>query len=392
MIPGPTGMSDTVRPPDHLRCRVSYPHRAGYTTLPICHCTAAFRSVIWCANGCLTPEAEHQMAIKLYLHIGHIHASSDHVRVLLAANRAALLARGYGIADAKLQLDGEPGSAAFFERALQADTPDIAAYDAAFGALAASAKSKGLKAVIVSAPNLAVPGGAALVAGLRAHFEVRVLYYFKRQEHLVVDWWLAGAFKTGIGLNAYIDEIIERHPRRHYRDALEEFLNTFGAEAMRVQLLWFKVLKGECLERDLWYALDLEPDDFEVVPEPAPLVSSYLATALKESPYLFADEDDQELIDFIRSYAAGEPKHKINPLDVAPRRRIMEHFQPENRWIKVTFFADVEMAGWNAVPDSDDRSYDVTLSGITEAINVNLSMLKDLREDVARIKRRMGLK
>lgn len=332
------------------------------------------------------------MAIKLYLYVGHTHASSGHVSALLAANRAALLARGYGIADPQLLLEGEPGSAAFFEPALHAGQPDSATYDAAFKALAASAKAKGLEAVIISAPNLAVPGGATLLAGLQAHFDVRVIYYFKRQEHLIVDWWLAGAFKSGIGLNAYIDEIVEQHPRRHYRDALEEFLNTFGADAMRVQLLWFKVLEGECLERDLWHALDLNPDDFEVVPEPAPVVSSYLANALKESPYLFADENDEELIDFIRSYAVGEPTHKINPLDVAPRRRIMEHFQPENRWIKITFFADVEMAGWNAVPDSDDRHPDVTLSGITEAINVNLAMLKELSEDVARIKRRMGLK
>jgi hypothetical protein len=332
------------------------------------------------------------MAIRLYLHIGHIHGSSAHIGALLSANREALLARGYGVCDEELAFGQAVGSAAFFEPYLNGQAPTVETLAQAFANLKVLADKAGLKAVIIHAPNLATPEGARLTAELRQYFDVRVIYYFKRQEELVVAWWMAGVFKTGLGLNAYVDEIISSHPRRHYRDALEAYLDTFGADAMRVQLLWFKVLEGGNLPADLWCALEVDPSGLEVVPEPAPLVSSYLATALKESPYLFAGEDDEELLDFIRSYAEADAVAKINPLDVEPRRRVMEHFQPENRWIKMTFFADVDMPGWNAVPDSDDRPNDVTLAGITEAINLSFSMLKELSEDVTRIKKKMGLK
>lgn len=330
--------------------------------------------------------------MKLYLHIGHIHGSSGHIGALLTANRAALRARGYGVCDEQLTFSDAPGSAGFFAPYLDGSAPVEDRLEPAFRTLKERAGAEGLKAVVIHAPNLAVMGGAKLVAAAKHHFDVRILYYFKRQEELVLDWWLDGVFKTGQGLNAYIEELVATHPRKHYRDALEEFLEVFGVEAMRVQLLWFKVLEGGALPSDFWHALETDAEGLEVVKEPAPLVSSYLATALKESPYLFAGEDDEDLIDFIRSHAVADPVHKISPLDVEPRRKVMEHFQPENRWIKVNFFADVEMPGWNAVPDSDDRLYDVTLSGITEAINLSFAMLKDLSTDITRIKKRMGLK
>jgi hypothetical protein len=332
------------------------------------------------------------MAIRLYLHIGHIHGSSAHIGALLSANRQALLERGYGVCDQELAFGQTVGSDAFFEPCLNSPQTSGEAIEQAFAGLKTRAEKADLKAVIIHAPNLGTPEGARLVAAAKQYFDVRIIYYFRRQEELVVDRWMDGVFKTGLGLNAYIDEIISSHPRRYYRDALEAYLEVFGADAMRVQLLWFKVLEGGNLPDDFWHALELDPGGLEVVREPAPLVSSYLATALKESPYLFAGEDDEELLDFIRSYAKADAVTKISPLDVEPRRQVMEHFQPENRWIKMTFFADVDMPGWNAVPDSDDRPDDVTLAGITEAINLSFSMLKELSTDIARVKKKMGLK
>ncbi|WP_417451097.1 hypothetical protein [Kordiimonas sp.] len=331
------------------------------------------------------------MAVKLYLHIGHLYGSSGHIEALLCANRDVLKARGYGVCDSQLLLSGKPGSSAFFSPYLDSD-PSSPSLSAVFRNLRALADAQGLQAVVLSAPNLAVPGGAKFVAALRDYFDCKLLYYFKRQDDLVVDWWMQGDFKTGEGLNAYINRLVTTHPRCHYRNALEEYLDLFGHDRMRVQFLWHKVLKGKTLAQDFWHALGLDAEGFIDAPEPAPLVSSYLGAALKESPYLFEGSDDEELIDFIRSYVEGDPVHKVNPLDVEPRRAIMQHFQPENRWLKETFFADVKMPGWNAVTDTDDRLYDVSPAGMTEIINIQLAMLKELQQDVSRIKKRMGLK
>ena len=338
------------------------------------------------------------MAITLYLHVGNPLADAGHIASLLAANREHLQVLGYGVCDSQMKIatarSAPEGPDAYLAARLAAyemeegesSLPDL------FAALRTQAERLSLKAVVLSAPSLCQPLGAEMMAAAQAHFDCRILYYFNRQDDYLVAAWMAGVFKKGIGLHAYINQQLAAPGRELYRAAIAAYHEQFGGEAMRVQLLWKKVLAGGNLSADFWKALDLDGADLPHTAVAAPVVSADLAGALKESPYLFADEGDHALTSFIAACQQGAGAVKANPLDNDLRRRIMQHYQPENRWIKTTFFADTAMPGWNAVPDSDDRNHDVTITGVTEMLNLNLALLKDLREDVDLIKKKMGLK
>ncbi|WP_262690635.1 hypothetical protein [Kordiimonas aestuarii] len=325
------------------------------------------------------------MAIRLYLHIGQPQAETGHILALLADNAAHLRRQGYGV----VTVDPPKGAGSLPSLITEERRADVAAF---FSALKTKAEHENLEAVVLSLPGLCHVRAAGLLATARGHFDCRVVYYFHRQDDHLVAAWAAGQYMTGIGLAAYIEQHLASAGRRLYRDVLEAYLEHFSAANMRVRLIWAPVLEQRSLSQDFWRTLDLGDVGLPDTPVAPPEISPDLAEILGESPYLFAGTDDHEMTDFITSLRMSGGVAKANPLDIDVRRKIMQHYQPENRWIKQTFFADVHMAGWNAVPDSDDRSQDVTMGGIAEAINLNLAMLKDLQQDVGRIKRKMGLK
>lgn len=341
------------------------------------------------------------MTITLYLYIGHETCGSDLIRQALTENRTALAAKGIGLCSVSMGLLGRKDAVTFPDAYFADQLEGLKAgrkvdLDPVFQKLSIKARDQKLKAVVLAANSLNAAEMAGLMDAARAHFDCKILYYFARQDDWLLETWRQGLFKTGVGLHAFVDQFLRAPTKGIYRDTLSAYAEVFGAENMRVRLAWPKVLEGGHIVADFWHAIGVGPEFQPVLPEESAALTDEMRNALKESPYLFKNVEDPDLTDFISSLHVTGGDMQGHPLDDEKRRAIMEHFKPENHWIKHTFLKDFAMPGWNSVPKRqgpEPISNDpVTVAGVTEAMNLNFALLKELREDIAKIKKNMGLK
>ncbi len=341
------------------------------------------------------------MTTTLYLYIGLDACGSGLIRQALAENHAALSAEGIGLCSASIALVGRKDAVTFPDAFFAGKLEDLKAgrtvdLSTEFQLLSAKAEAQKLKAVILAADSLNADGMAGMMKAAKAYFDCKVIYYFARQDDWLVETWRRGLFKTGMGLRVFVGQSLAASAKGIYRDTLSAYMDVFGASSMRVRLAWPKVLEGGHIVPDFWHAIGVQHTMPAVLPEEDTSVTDELRNALKESPYLFKNAQDHELTDFISSLHVTRGTPQNHPLDDETRREIMEHFKAENHWIKHTFLKDFAMPGWNSVPKRQGaeplQNDPVTVAGVTEAMNLNFALLKELREDVAKIKKNMGLK
>ncbi|TNE65702.1 MAG: hypothetical protein EP335_05080 [Alphaproteobacteria bacterium] len=341
------------------------------------------------------------MAIKLYLHIGHPKCGSSTLQQALFENRRALLKAGIGVCDRSLGLMSATSAAMFpigyLRKLYDLPVPEAEAEVAEkFRLLAKKAAAKGLKAVVLSAENLASTRGVNLLKEARPYFDCDVIYYIRRQDDWLLSSWLQWQFKTGESLSDFIERRLQMEKNYLYRDVLEACIETFGQEKLRVRTLFRRNLVGESLVPDFWSALGVDAASMAEVASQNVSLSPNLVGVLKESPYLYDGSHDNSFSSFIGDYHAyGQAASKGRALSAATRRAILKYFFAENRWINQTFLNPDEVGGWLMVQDDSNQkpvAETVTLSGLAEAINLNLAMLREIREDVDKIKKALGLR
>lgn len=341
------------------------------------------------------------MTTTLYIYVGHENCGSGLIRQTLAAGHGALMSAGIGLCSAAFSVVGKKAGVTFPDKFLadkleaqQAGKKvDLAAE---FQALHAKAEALKLKAVILTGEGLNTPAAADMLAAAKSYFDCKIIYYFARQDDWLVESWRRGAFKTGVGLHTYVHQQLSAADKGIYQGVLSAYMGVFGAEHMRVRLTWPKVLEGGHIAADFWSAVGAEATLAPELPTEEAGLTDELRSALKESPYLFDGTNDSELTDFITSMHVTSGSAQGYPLDDDTRREIMERFKAENHWIKHTFLKNFAMPGWNSVPKRQGaepiENDPVTVAGVTEALNLNLMLLKELREDISKIKKNMGLK
>ncbi|WP_262689461.1 sulfotransferase [Kordiimonas aestuarii] len=345
------------------------------------------------------------MAVKLYLHIGYPKCGSTTIQEALHINRMALRKLGYGVCDGDLDLMNAKSShefpVGFFRKQYDAVRAGKAVdLEPAFAKLAKSASREKLKAVVISAENLGAAWAPSALACAQQYFDCKFISYFRRQDDWLVSSWAQWQFKSGESLQAYLTRRMRSAQRGVYKNALAAYLAEFPREKISLRFLSRAHLKDGDLATDFWREIGLSQPDLQPVQSKNISFSAPLATVLKESPYLFRDAHDNKLTSFIDAHHQYRGKVKKDPLTVAQRREILEKFQAENRWIEETFFTEGELGNWRALPETDGaqdapqihNKDSSNLRGLSEALNLNLAVLRSLREDVDKIKRSLGLK
>ncbi|MCJ9430768.1 hypothetical protein [Kordiimonas marina] len=350
------------------------------------------------------------MATKLYLHIGHPKCGSSTLQQALYENRQALLKAGIGVVDGKLELMKASTKMSFpigFFRKLLADLPEVdptsetpaAAMEALedqFRALKRKADGLGLKAVVLSAENLARPAGVAMLAAAKPHFDCEIIYYIRRHDDWLISSWLQWQFKTGISLDDFIDQALSSKRRFLFRRVVEAAVTHFGEDKLRIRVLFPSNLEGGDLVTDFWSALGVPAKEMAAVKSRNVSFSVDLVSVLKESPYLYDDAHDNNLTGFIDEHHAypRKPKRR-DPLGHYVRRDIINHYLPEINWLKNNFLDSSTLAGWLQIrvpKDEGQKPKTITLEGVAEMLNLNMVMLKELRDEVEKIKRAVGIR
>ncbi|WP_417466242.1 hypothetical protein [Kordiimonas sp.] len=342
------------------------------------------------------------MAIKLYLHIGYPKCGSTTIQEALFENRKTLRSRGYGICGRTLDLLG-PKSKLWFpvgyfkshlDAAREGNAPDL---EPEFKALHARAKAAGLHSVIISAENLSAVQAPALLACAKKYFDCRIIFYFRRQDDWLTSSWAQWQFKGGEGLTAFIHRRLSEPGKLLFKPVLESYLEHFPREAFWVKLLSGKHLHGGDLCADFWQSIGVDAGAMKPVASRNVSFSTQLAGVLKESPYLFEDAHDNELTGFIDEQHRGRRGLKKDALPHSMREEILAFFKTENDWLETTFFSGGGLGHWLALPEDAagvDLSGldDASLRGVSEILNLNMIVLKELRQDVDKIKRALGIK
>lgn len=343
------------------------------------------------------------MALTLYLHIGYPKCGSTTIQEALYENRKALRAMGYGVCGRTLDLLG-PRSKLWFpvgyfkthlDAAREGNAPDM---EPEFKALHARAVAAGLHSVIVSAENLSAEQAPSLLASAKKYFDCRIVFYFRRQDDWLTSSWAQWQFKGGEGLMAFIRRRLSMPDRLLFRPVLESYLEHFSKDAFHVRLLASKHLAGGDLCSDFWGAVGIDDGAMKRVTSRNVSFSTQLAGVLKESPYLFENAHDNELTGFIDEQHKGRRGAKKDALPLDVRKEILSFFHEENRWLEDMFFRGDGLGDWLTLKSGKpeqlelQRLDEASLRGLSEILNLNLVVLKELRHDVDKIKRALGIK
>ncbi|WP_417463071.1 hypothetical protein [Kordiimonas sp.] len=345
------------------------------------------------------------MAITLYLHIGYPKCGSTTIQEALYENRKVLRAMGYGVCGRTLDLLG-PRSKLWFpvgyfkshlDAARDGNAPDM---EPEFKALHARAAAAGLHSVVISAENLSAVQAPGLLASAKKYFDCRVIFYFRRQDDWLTSSWAQWQFKGGEGLTAFVRRRLSMPDKLLFRPVLESYLEHFARDVFRVRLLSGKYLTGGDLCSDFWHAVGIDGGLMQRVVSRNVSFSTQLAGVLKESPYLFEDAHDNELTGFIDEQHKGRRGAKKDALSHDMRAEILDFFKNENDWLETTFFQGGGLGDWLKLPDTGPSALkpdlaaldDASLRGVSELLNLNMVVLKELRQDVDKIKRALGIK
>lgn len=344
------------------------------------------------------------MALKLYLHIGHPKCGSSTIQEALHINRMALLDLGYGVCGEDLKLMARRARhrfpiGYFLSAAQTAWAGGDVDLRADFAALQRRAKRAGLKAVVISAENLSSAWAPAALAVAKDYFDCRIIHYFRRQDEWLLSAWSQWNFKSGESLAAFVERRTRSAHSGLYRGILEEYLAHFERAAMSVRLLSRKHLVGGDLVADFWQAVGLEGASLTPARSRNVSFSEQLATTFKESPYLFDGNHDNLLTSFVDDYHRHSRGVKKDAFTVAERRAILESYAAENAWLEETFFERGALGDWLSVPQVADEAEKAetrrrdtpALRGIAEMVSLNIAVLRQMREDVDRIKASLGL-
>ena len=317
----------------------------------------------------------------LYLHIGHSKVASTSIQDFLEANLDALRDRGYVVADLEFQFPTTGGQAANpvgeLER-LKA-MGEAGAHEVAkrMRTLHAELTAKGSRfdKAVISAENLCNPGFAELFASTLDLFDVKLVYYIRRQDEWLISAWKQWGVKAGKSLDEFcLEGTATRYP------AFTVCLKRWEKFAASVHLkpLHKSALSEGSVTKDFARAIAMPAHGLH---HPGIRNASFDASVLEVlrfSPHLFQHRDDDRMFRFLESFLSKEIEPMRACLAPATLRKLHDFFESENRGLHSRFFPDTNfgtlfgvgnLGDVEALPTSDElvlRFLGLQLRGIMD--------------------------
>lgn len=279
-------------------------------------------------------------ARRLLLHVGGPKCGSSAIQAALAANSAALAARGVLLASDRMDAEGGfiHGQVGYFDELK--GRPDSAAELAGrFRRLAVAMDERAADTLVISAENLLLRTGAAdmLIPPARAAgFTSEVVAYVRRWDDFLIAAWQQWGIKTHDSPEAYWKD----HGFPSWLTGLRAWEDQAGLPGLKVFPF----------RRDIFPEGDVAAHFFEVNglsfpgmvrPTPVnPSTSEHLSDLMNRARDLFADENDNDVLGILvpligpAAYKSGSASYFLT-LD--QRRALLEHAQADDEALKARY-------------------------------------------------------
>lgn len=277
---------------------------------------------------------------RLLLHVGGPKCGSSAIQAALAANSAALAARGVLLASDRLDAEGGfiHGQVGYFDE-LKGRSDSAAELAGRFRQLAVAMDECAADTLVISAENLLLQTGAAdmLIPPARAAgFTPEVVAYVRRWDDFLIAAWQQWGIKTHDSPEAYWQD----HGFPSWFAGLQAWEHQAGRPALKVFPF----------RRDLFPEGDVAAHFFDVTglsfpdmlrPRPVnPSTSEPLSDLMNRARDLFADENDNDVLGILApligpaAYKSGSASYLLT-LD--QRRALLEQAQADDEALKARY-------------------------------------------------------
>ena len=340
--------------------------------------------------------------VRLVLHPGHPKCGSSSIQHALRLNAAALAERGVFVPARR------PNR--IFVQACAGN--EFAPVEEWVIQLLTEVRRAGSDTLVISSENLGVrqlvTNGRPIHEVFARHFQpVDVVYYIRRQDDWMVSMWQQWGHKAGKSLTQYTGERLRFH-EPVFLAAARLFEDVYGGDRVAVVPLERQALVGTDLIIDFSHRtgvgpLEIEDDDRYRNPS----MSGFLCDVLARAPHVY----DQALVARV---AEGRTDNSVRHLlerwvgstdllfsgdkrvmSLDERRRVMAHFEDDNRALHERYFRDVPFDVVFGLPEPDEEEAHQALrdelAGMKDVIAIQMDLIvKLLRDSESRQKRRYG--
>lgn len=280
------------------------------------------------------------MRKQVILHIGASKAGSSSIQSFLQRNRFSLATLGYVVPDNALSLGGSVTGEHVFATEVLCKNKDAETFrdriDALFDQSEPDAHS-----IIISAENLSNLGNSAIIDGLAADYDLRVIIYLRRQDELLTSSWQQWASKLETDFHAWLIGALKQFGQ--WDRVLAEWARLAGEQAMVVRVFdRGSFLNGDLLQ-DFVAAIGLgerAPQfDYEQS-DSNPSVTDAVTTMVSGNRHIFADAHDNRFYTALNKLTGNAlvEKTRLSLLTRAQRDKIIEYYRPTNESVCRKYF------------------------------------------------------
>lgn len=329
--------------------------------------------------------------VRLVLHPGHPKCGSSSIQHALGANREELTERG-------IYYPSRRPNRIFIDACDRREWGDLEEW---LTSLLDRAGEAGCDTLVVSSENLGVrqlvePGRPMHELFARHCRPVDVVYYLRRQDDWMVSSWQQWGHKTGQSLERFVEDRLGFH-EPVYLAAVELFESVYGPERVSAVPLDRRALLDGDLVADFAQRSGAGPlpvDDVAAFRNPS--MSGFLCAVLTRVPEVY---DQAE----VAKVAKGQTDHSVRQLlerhvsrrllfnrdkRVMPlelRRRVMGHFEEDNRTLHARHFPDVPFAEVFGVPepgeDEELEELRARVDGLQDVAAMQMQVIVELLEE-----------
>lgn len=342
----------------------------------------------------LTAEAP----IRLVLHPGHPKCGSSSIQAALYGSVDALEARGVFLPNRRFRFSFENdgyrrglGNPVNFFEGISNDA-GFAAFEERLAEVLTGVRRAGGRTVVISAENLGNQSGITTRRPLHEIFARRfrpvdVIFYIRRQDDWMVSSWQQWGHKLGWSLERHIDQNLADN-RPDFLAAARSFEAVYGEGRVSVVPLDRRTLMEGDLLADFSRRSGLplgetpEEDTFKNAS-----LGGFLCDVLARAPGIYTGHRDQS----VRRLLAGSPAARglaFNSdkriLSAAQRRRVLQHFEDDNRALHARYFPEARFEDVFAVPatgaDEEIQTLRDQVDGLKDVVAVQMAVLLDVLE------------
>lgn len=274
------------------------------------------------------------------LHIGASKAGSSSIQSFIRRNRFVLNRLGYVVPDGSLSIGKHVTGEHVFALEALAKARDARGLRERIDAIFDSAPNTA-RAILLSAENLSNLGNSAIIAGLRDHYDLRIIIYLRRQDELLTSAWQQWASKLESDFHAWL--ILALKQFGHWDQVLAEWEEQAGSAALVTRVFdRDSFLNGDLLH-DFVDALGLGDQigsfDYQQA-DSNPSVTDAITMMVAGNRAIFADVHDNRFYNALNERTGGAliEKRKVSLFTQAQRDKVIEFYRPVNEAVCRRYF------------------------------------------------------